>query len=142
MDNKRSTFVNVLYRPPNGEIKPFETFLVKFLSSVQNANKHLHIAGHFNLNLLDHESKKKMHNHLNIIYRNDMIPTKNKPIRVTRTTTTAIDHILTNSFLDRNFKTAVFKSAISDHFPICFIIPSTKHKIENKFLKGFSTLKQ
>ena len=47
-----------------------------------------------------------------------MIPTKNKPIRVTRTITTAIDHILTNSFLDRNFKTAVFKSAISDHFPI------------------------
>ena len=63
---------------------------------------------------------------MNIIYRNDMIPTKNKPIRVTRTTTTAIDHILTNSFLDRNFKTAVFKSGISDHFPICFIIPSTK----------------
>ena len=59
-----------------------------------------------------------MHNFLIIIYRNDMIPTKNKPIRVTRTITTAIDHILTNSFLDRNFKTAVFKSAISDHFPI------------------------
>ena len=54
--NKRSTFVNVLYRPPNGKIEPFETFLVKLLSSVQNANKDLHISGDFNLNLLDHES--------------------------------------------------------------------------------------
>ena len=41
-------------------------------------------------------------------------------------------HILTNSFADRNFKTAIFKSDVSDHFPICFIIRSTKPKIENK----------
>ena len=61
-----------------------------------------------------------------------MIPTINKPTRVTRTTATAIDHILTNSFIDRNFKTTIFKSDTSDHFPICFIIPSTKTKIENK----------
>ena len=34
LDNKRSTFVNVLHRPPNGKIEPFETFLVKLLSCV------------------------------------------------------------------------------------------------------------
>ena len=34
LDNKRSTFVNVLHRPPNGKIELFETFLVKLLSSV------------------------------------------------------------------------------------------------------------
>ena len=56
LDNKHSTFVNVLHRPPNGKIEPFSTFLVKLLSSVQNANKDLHIAGDFNLNLHDHET--------------------------------------------------------------------------------------
>ena len=30
----------------------------------------------------------------------------NNPIRVTKMTATVIDHILTNSFVDRNFKTA------------------------------------
>ena len=65
--NKRSTFVNVLYRPPNGKIEPFETFLAKLLSSVQNANKDLHIAGDSNLNLLDDESNKKVHDFLSII---------------------------------------------------------------------------
>ena len=103
LDNKRSTFVNVLYRPPNGKIEPFVTFLVKLLSSVQNANKDLHIAGDFNFNLLNHESNKKVHDFWNIIYRNGMIPTINKPTRVTKTTATAVDHILTNSFADSNF---------------------------------------
>ena len=91
LDNKCSTFINVLYRPPNSQIEPFETFL------------------DFNLNLLDHESNKKVHNFFNIIYRNGMIPTINQPTRVTRATATAIDHILTNSFVDKNFKTPIFK---------------------------------
>ena len=53
-----------------------------------------------------------------------MIPTINKSTRVTRKTATAIDHILTNSFCDTDFKTAIYKCDVSDHFPICFIILS------------------
>ena len=53
-----------------------------------------------------------------------MIPTINKPTRVTRKTATAIDHILTNSFCDTVFKTAIYKCDVSDHLHICFIIPS------------------
>ena len=57
-----------------------------------------------------------------------MIPTINKPTRVTRTLVSAIDHILNNSFIDRNLKTAILKVSVSDHFLICFVIPSTKPK--------------
>ena len=60
-----------------------------------------------------------------------MIPTTNKPTRVTRKTTAAIYHILANSFTDTVFKTAIFKSAISDHFPICFMIPSSMKQTNN-----------
>ena len=60
-----------------------------------------------------------------------MIPTIKKPSRVTRKTTTAIDHILTNSFTNTVFKTAIFKSDISDHFPVCFIIPSSMKQTNN-----------
>ena len=102
-----------MYIPLNCKIEPFETFLIKILSSIQNANKDLHIAGDFNRNLLDHESNKKALDLLNIIYRNGMIPTINKPARVTKTMASVIDHILTNSFIDRNFKTAIFKSDVS-----------------------------
>ena len=64
-----------------------------------------------------------MQRFLNIVYRNCMIPIINKSTRVTRKTTTPIDHILRNSFTDTVFKTANFKSDFSDHFPICFMIP-------------------
>ena len=60
-----------------------------------------------------------------------MIPTINKPTRVTRKMTIAIDHILTNSFTDTVFETAIFKSDISDHFPICFMIPSSMKQTNN-----------
>ena len=43
-----------------------------------------------------------------------------------------MDQIIINPFADRNFKTAIFRSYISEHFPICFLIPSAKPKIENK----------
>ena len=62
-----------------------------------------------------------------------MIPTKNRPTRVTRKTATAIDHILTNQFINVNFKITIFKTDISDHFPVCIIISSTEKLSENKY---------
>ena len=38
-------------------------------------------------------------------------------------TATTIDHILTNSFLDTDFKPCIFKTDISDHFPVCLLLP-------------------
>ena len=123
--------INALYRPPNGQRESFEKFLNNIFSKIKKSNKLFHIAGDFNLNLLDHDTNRKVQRFLNIVYRNGMIPTINKPTRVTRKTTTAIDHILTNSFTDTVFKTAIFKSDISDHFPICFIIPSSMKQTNN-----------
>ena len=79
------------------------------------------VAGDFSLNLLDHNKNGKVHNFLSLIYQNGMIPTINKPTRVTRKAPTAIDHILTSSFVDTVFKTVIFKSDISDHFPTYFL---------------------
>ena len=48
-----------------------------------------------------------------------MIPTINKPTRVTKKLQQpAISHIITNSFAKNNFKAAIIKSNISDYFPI------------------------
>ena len=58
----------------------------------------------FNLNLLDYENCKKVQDFLNPVYQNGMIQNVNEPARVTRKTTTPIDHIFTNTFLDKTFK--------------------------------------
>ena len=47
-----------------------------------------------------------------------MIPTINKPTRVTKKTATSIDHIITNSFVENTFKTAIIKSGVSVFFPV------------------------
>ena len=78
----------------------------------------LHIAGDFNMNLLDHERCKKVQEFLNLMYENSMIPTINKPNSVTRQNATATDHVLTNCFVTFDFKTTIFKSDIFNHFPI------------------------
>ena len=59
-DNKRNMLVNALYRPPNGQIEPFEAFLNNILSKIKTSNKLFHIAGDFNLNLLDHDTNTKV----------------------------------------------------------------------------------
>ena len=60
-----------------------------------------------------------------------MIPIINKPTRVTRKSATAIDHIITNCFAESNFKTAIFKSDISDHFPIGAFFSTTAEQTNN-----------
>ena len=82
--------------------------------------------------MLDHDKCSKVQNFLNLLYENGMIPTINKPTRITKKTATAIDHILTNQFINVNFKTDIFKTDISDHIPVCIIISSTEKLVENK----------
>ena len=62
---------------------------------------------------------------LNLMYKNIMTPRINKPTRVTRQSATTIDHILTNCFLNFDFKTAIFKCDISDHFRISSFLTVT-----------------
>ena len=119
-EKRTNTLFNVVYSSPNGKIEPFENFLKIFFNKNKNSNKNCHIAGDFNLNLLDHDKNKKVRDFLNLIYQNGMIPTINKPTRFTKKTAAAIDHIITNSFVKNTFKTAITKSDVSDHYPIFF----------------------
>ena len=71
--------------------------------------KPFYIAGDFNLNILDHDKSSKVDNFLNLLYKNGMIPTINKPARVTRKTATEIDYILTNQFINLYLKPVFLK---------------------------------
>ena len=73
-----------------------------------------------------------MQNYLSLIYQNSFVPAINKPTRVTRKASTIICHIFTNSFVNTNFKTIIFKTDISDHFPICFLQPPSTSNEKNK----------
>ena len=50
-----------------------------------------------------------------------MIPTINKPTRVGKNVATVIDHIA-NCIIDCQFKTAILKAGVTDHFPIAMAL--------------------
>ena len=129
---ERKTLINVLYSPLKGVIEPLERFLKNFLKKTINNLKPFHIAGDFNLNILDHDKCSKVHSFSNLLYENGMMPIINKSTRVTRKTATTIYLILSNQFIDVNFKTTIFKTDASDHFPAGIIISSTEKLVENK----------
>ena len=102
-------------------------------SKIKKWNKLFHIAGDFNLNLLDHDTNRKVHRDLSIW-----------SFYATRQTDhIAVDHVLTNFFTDV-FKTVISKSDIYDHFSISvMILSSTKqtNNTKNTFMcrKAFDT---
>ena len=57
------------------------------------------IIGDFDINLLDIDKNKRVQSFVNLMFRFEMIPTRNKPTRVTRHTAAAIDHVFTNTIM-------------------------------------------
>ena len=71
-----------------------------------------------------------------------MIPTINISTRVTQNRATAIDHIITKSVMNSEFKTGIVKTDISNHFPIFFIfkcvVDSTEAREEFIYKRNYS----
>ena len=86
--------------------------------NIRRNYKDLYLVGNFNINILGYEINVKIRNFVNIAFEITLIPLSNKPTRVTRTNTTAIDHIRTNGFLNKQIKTGIIKTEIPDHFYI------------------------
>ena len=57
-ENKHNILINILYRPPNGQTESFEKIFKNVFCITKNSKKVHHIAGDFNLNLLDHENSR------------------------------------------------------------------------------------
>ena len=123
--SSKNIIVNVVYRPPGGAIKPFKKFLKDIIIKNKKTSKSLYIVGDLNLNALDYECNSKVKNFFNLIFQQGLIPVINKPTRITKKSATAIDHIMTNTFVDADITTGIIKTDISDHFPI-FLISKTQ----------------
>ena len=123
----KNIILNTIYRPRNGDMKQCEThFKDIFLKTGKNL-KNILLAGDLNINFLDFGTNKNVQDFLNIMFRYNMIPLTNKPTRVTRHSANAIDHIITNSVTGHNdFKSAIIKTDLSDHFPIVFAIKTNE----------------
>ena len=69
-----------------------------------------------------------------MIFQSGFLPLVQRATRVTRTTATAIDHIITDAILESTMHSGIIKANISDHFPIFAILENNcnKNKIYEK----------
>ena len=120
IENKKSNNIVIsgIYRPPRGNINNFKGHLKKTMSKRSLSNKHVILTGDLNINSLDYSSNEHVKDFFDTCFQNSFVPIINRPTRVTRKSATCIDHILTNSLIDTEIESGIFKSEISDHFSI------------------------
>ena len=117
----KNIILSSVYRPPDSSLKEFKNSLKPIFDNISRNSKDLYLVGDFNINVLDYENNVKVKTFFNFAFQNSLIPLINKPNTVTRTNATAIDHTLTNAFLNKQIETGIIKTEISDHFRIFLI---------------------
>ncbi|XP_065664405.1 uncharacterized protein LOC136086066 [Hydra vulgaris] len=118
----KNIIIHALYRPPSGSIKVFEDHIRNVIKNNYIKKKTVYMVGDLNLNILDYDSNKNIKQFFNVIFKNSYIPVINKPTRITNKSETSIDQIITNDFINIKIKTGIFKTDISDHFPIIIVV--------------------
>ena len=57
--NSKNIVLSLIYRPPDGDFKAFNTFLKDLYSVSFKANKRFYATGNYNLNVLDDNKNEK-----------------------------------------------------------------------------------
>ena len=61
------------------------------------------------------------------LFQFGLVPTTNKPTRITNDTISAMDHIITNYIINNESKTSILSAVISDHFLIIYAFKLRKN---------------
>ena len=136
VNSKSKNFIITgIYRPPKSDVKELKNYCKNLLKRKNTNGKTAFILGNLNVNSFnydDNESGKKI---FNMIFQSGFLPLIQRATRVTRTTATAIDHIITDAILDRTMHSGIIKTQISDHFPIFTILENCKNSENNDKIK-------
>ena len=125
-NNMKNSLIGVIYRAHTA-IDNFITDVDPILQIINNEKKECYIMGDYNIDLLKEDSDRQTHDYLDLIYSHSMIPSILKPTRITETSATIIDNILTNS--DSEIKTAILVTDITDHFPTILMTKCRNAKV-------------
>ena len=126
-EHSKNFIVSCCYRPPKGNINNFSTHLNMIFDNANSNKKKFFVLGDYNMNCINYEENSDVRNFYNNVFQHGAIPLINKPTRVTTTTATLIDNIITNCFFEKSLKKGIIKSSISDHFPIFVVFDNNKN---------------
>ena len=109
-----------IYRPPCEILETFTTFLREFdlfLNRLSRMKHSTYICADFNLDLLKLYTKQHYNMFFDIVMSSGFHPKITLPTRITDTSNTLIDNILTNVYDDKHVS-GILINKISDHQPI------------------------
>ena len=131
--NRKNAIVGIIYRAHTA-IESFIQDIDSVFHTITKENKVSYVMGDYNIDLLKDDTHAQTHNYLDYIYSLSLIPTIYKPTRITDSTATIIDNILTNA--DNVVESAIVVTDISDHLPTVLVsdlIPEVKHVSKHNY---------
>jgi hypothetical protein len=131
--NKKKCLIGSIYRPGNHtnmtQSDQFSQFLEIFsnsLAELVNNYDRIYLYGDFNIDALKYNSSNQVAEYIDLLFSFGLLQIVTKPTRVSDTSATLIDHVLTNVCCN-NYETVALCSLISDHFPICHFLPGSSN---------------
>ena len=82
----KNIIFNIVYRPLDGDLVVCESYFQSIVSHNSIKNKIVILAGNFDINVLEFEQNKKVQNFVNLMFQFGLVPTINKPTKVTSKT--------------------------------------------------------
>ena len=113
----KTTLCGLIYHRPNCNNNEFIEELTNLINIIKNENKIIHLMGDFNVDLLGWPGTCISRDLLNLAHGNNLFSLINKPTRVSNTSSTIIDHIWSNYYLNVK-NSGILYSTITDHFPV------------------------
>ena len=114
----KNLIVGVIYRPPESDRPSFIEALDKLLLLINNSNKDCLLLGDYNIDISQNpRSTTTKNDFINTLHSYSFYPNINIPTRVTATSKTIIDNIITNIH-NTKIESGVIVTDISDHFPV------------------------
>ena len=111
--------IAVVYRMPDSSVDVFNERITDIMNVIQKENKMIYAMGDLNIDFLKSDVHKSTNSLLDVLYSYNVFPVITKPTRVTETSATLIDHILTNNFdINASHIQGILCSSISDHYAI------------------------
>ena len=119
----RNILLNVMYRPPNGDMTVFQHFCRKLLFANDKALEKINFAGNLNINVLGYESNVEVKYSLSSMFQYNLMSTWIKPTRVTRNIATTIYHITAKTKVSGIYhRSRIMKVDTLDPFTIAFAL--------------------
>ena len=124
--------IGLIYRMPDSSVVVFNERITYILNTVCQEHKTFYCIGDLNIDFFKCDVHKPTSAILDTLYTYNAFPLITKPTRVTETTATLIDHILTNNInIASEHAQGILCTDISDHYAIFHIAGNIKYDAMN-----------